>query len=363
MVGLAEEYTGIGETVEAAVLRVLRSGRYLLGEETRSFEREFARFVGVREAVAVGSGTAALAIALAAAGIGADDEVVTTPFTFFASVEAILLVGARPVFADIEGSGFNLDPAALAAACSAKTRAILPVHLFGRCADMAQIGTFAAAHGLAVIEDAAQAVGAVRDGRAAGASGIAGAFSFYPSKNLAAVGDAGCVTTDDAAIAERLRQLRNHGQDGGGVHRLAGTNARIDEIQAAVLRAKLPHLKRWNDCRARNAACYARWLADCPDLVLPSAGPEETPAWNQYTLRSPRAREIRRALAAAGVECRHYYPRPVYREPALRSLAATVRDCPNAERACAEAVSVPVHAELGAEAIERVCDAVRGALG
>jgi dTDP-4-amino-4,6-dideoxygalactose transaminase len=359
MVDLAAEYAEVGSEIEAAGLRVLRSGRYLLGPETRSFEAELARFVGVREAVAVGSGTQSLALALRAAGVGEGDEVVTSPFTFFATVEAILLAGAVPVFADIEPDGFNLDPAALPATLGAKTRAVMPVHLFGRCADMARITAFARDHGLAVIEDAAQAIGAQRNGRSAGSFGLAGGFSFYPSKNLGAVGDAGCVTTDDPELAARLRRLRNHGQEQGGTHLLAGSTARIDEIQAAVLRVKLPHLKRWNDRRARNAARYARNLSDCPELGLPTAELEEAPVWSQYTLRSPRAPELRAALARAGVECRHYYPRPVYREPAF---AAAAPHCPNAEHACTTALSIPIHAALTESEIDQVSEVIRNTL-
>jgi dTDP-4-amino-4,6-dideoxygalactose transaminase len=362
MVDLASEYAEVATEVEIAGLRVLRSGCYLLGPETRAFEAEFARLVGVREAVAVGSGTQSLVLALRAAGIGNGDEVITSPFTFFATVEAILLAGARPTFADIERDGFNLAPEDLEARRTAKTRAVMPVHLFGRCAEMSGIGEFARACGLVVIEDAAQAVGADRDGRAAGSFGLAGGFSFYPSKNLGAVGDAGCVTTDDPEFALRLRRLRNHGQERAGAHLLAGSTARIDEIQAAVLRVKLPHLKRWNDRRAQHAARYERNFTDCADLSLPTAELAETPAWSQYTLRSPRAEEIRAALTRAGIECRHYYPRPVYREPAFAALTPSAPNCPNAERACAEAVSIPIHAGLDASAIDRVSEVVRKTL-
>jgi dTDP-4-amino-4,6-dideoxygalactose transaminase len=363
MVDLAAEYAEVGEAVEEAALRVLRSKRYLLGPETAAFEAEMARLVGVRQAVAVGSGTQSLVLALRACGVGAGDEVLTSPFSFFATAEAILLVGAVPVFADIERGGFNVDSAALETRVTPRTRAIVPVHLFGRCADMSRICAFAETRRVSVIEDAAHAIGAVRDGRPAGSWGRAAGFSFYPSKNLGAVGDAGCITTDDPELALRLRLLRNHGQDPGGAHRLAGTTARIDELQAAVLRAKLPYLKRWNDRRARNAACYGRLLADCPDVVLPTVEPEETAVWSQFTLRSPRAGTIRRALADAAIECRRYYPRPVYDEPGFpRGTAAGEYRCPEAERACAEVVSVPVHAGLPVAAIERVCEVIRTAL-
>jgi len=364
MVDLAAEYEEVGAAVEAAALRVLRSQRYLLGPETAAFEAEMAALIGVREAVAVGSGTQALVLALRACDVGAGDEVLTSPFTFFATIEAILGVGAIPVFADIEAGGFNISPHSLEPLLTGRTRAVIPVHLFGLCADMPPIAAFADAHGLVVIEDAAQAVGAARGGRPVGAWGRAAGFSFHPSKNLGAAGDAGCVTTDDSDLSERLRRLRNHGQDSGGPHLLAGTTARIDEIQAAVLRAKLPYLKQWNDRRARNAGHYLRLLAECPDVTLPVVAPEATAVWNQFSLRSQRADTIRRSLTEAGIESRHYYPRPVYREPAFAGLGGSACDvpCAEAERACAEAVSLPVHAGLSTDEIARVAEVVRAAL-
>lgn len=360
MEDLAAEREVVGEAVDAAALRVLRSGRFLLGPETAAFEAAMAAAVGVDFAVGVASGTQALELALRACGIGPGDEVLTTPFTFFATIEAVLLVGATPVFGDVEAGWFNLDPQTLDARTTARTRAVLPVHLFGRCADMGPIADFAAARDLPIVEDAAQAIGAARGGRPAGAWGAAAGFSFYPTKNLGAAGDAGCVTTDDPELADRLRRLRHHGQDSVGCHTLPGTNGRIDEIQAAILRAKLPYLKRWNDRRARHAARYAQLLSDCPDVVVQTVGPAEIPVWSQYTLRSPRAGALRRALAEAGVETRHYYPRPVYREPgfarALRPTEGLLR--PEAERACAEAMSLPVHPWLPDGAVERVCEVI-----
>lgn len=363
MVDLAAEYADAGSAVEAAVLRVLRSGRYLLGPETLAFEAELARMVGVRQAVGVGSGTQALCLSLRACGVEPGDEVVTSPFSFFATVEAILLVGAVPVFADIEPNGFNIDPASLGSVVTARTRALVPVHVFGRCADMAAILSFARERDLAVVEDAAQAIGAMRAARPAGAWGHAAAFSFYPSKNLGAAGDAGCVTTDDPELAERLRSLRNHGRTSRGQHLAVGTTGRMDELQAAVLRAKLPYLKRWTDRRASHAACYQRLLAGCPDLVTPSTGPEETPVWSHFTLRSRRVESLRRALAEAGIESRRYYPRPIYREPGfLRAGLAEVSACPRAERACHEALSIPVHPGLSASDVESVSAAIRSTL-
>jgi dTDP-4-amino-4,6-dideoxygalactose transaminase len=362
MVDLGADGTEAGPSVEAAVLRVLRSGRYVLGPETAALEAEIARRVGTRFAVGVGSGTDALALALRALGIGPGDEVLTTAFTHFATVEAILLAGARPVFADVERGQFGIDPARVARALSPRARAVIPVHLFGRCADVEHVLAVADAAGIPVIEDAAQAFGAARGGRCAGAWGRLGCFSFYPSKLLGGVGDGGCVTTDDAELAERLRALRSHGDARDGVHALAGTTSRLDSLQAAALRAKLPFLKAWIEGRARNAAVYREELAGRRGVRLPEAGPGEEPVWSQYTLRCADAPRVRAALTRAGIEWRHYYPRPAAAQPALGRLRAPAGSFPEAERCCAEAVSLPIRASLPPEAIREIARVVRGAL-
>ena len=360
---LAAEWAEVGPAVEAAVLRVLRSGQYVLGPETAAFEAELAALVGTRFAVGVGSGTEALVLALRAVGVEAGDEVVTSPFTYFATVEAILWAGARPIFADIERDGFLLDPERLAAALGPRTRAIVPVHLFGRCAEMAGIRALADERGVAVVEDAAQAIGAERDGRAAGAWGRAGCFSFYPSKNLGAAGDAGAVTTDDEELAARLRLLRSHGSGRArDRHELVGTTSRLDSLQAAVLRAKLPHLGRWSAARAGHAAYYDEALRGLPGLVLPGAGPGERHVWNQYTVRCRNAEGVRQALSQANVEWRHYYPLPAYRQPALGKERLPEGTCPEAERACTEAISLPIYPALPPAARDRIAEAVRAAL-
>lgn len=362
IVDLDAEYEEIGDAVEQAVLRVLRSRRYILGPETEAFEQALAAFVGVRHAIGVGSGTEALSLSLRALGVGPGDEVVTSPFTFFATVEAIVYTGARPVFADVEPGGFNLDPAGLAAAIGPRTRAVIPVHLFGRCADMPRIREIALRAGVPVVEDAAQAIGASRAGRKAGAWGAAGCFSFYPAKSLGAAGDAGAITTDDPELARRLRTLRFHGQAAGKGHVMMGTTSRLDSIQAAVLLAKLPHLERWLAERAAHVAHYRERLSGCRDVHLPELAPDEQPAWSQFVLCSPRAAVIRRALDAAGIEWRHYYPRPVYREEAFGADALPAGTCPQAERACEESISVPIYPRIPDEAVERVCTVIRGAL-
>jgi dTDP-4-amino-4,6-dideoxygalactose transaminase len=363
MVDLAAEWAEAAPAVEAAVLRVLRSSEYVLGPETRAFEAALARRVGTRFAVGVGSGTEALELALRALGVGPGDEVVTSAFTHFATVEAILRAGARPVIADVEPGGFGIDPEGVAAALGPRTRAVVPVHLFGRCADLIRVGAVAAAAGVAVVEDAAQAFGAVRSGRRAGAFGRLGCFSFYPSKILGALGDAGAVTTDDAELASRLRRLRSHGAARDGEHELAGTTSRLDSIQAAALRARLPFLDRAIEGRARNARAYARELGGCPGLVLPGSPAGERVVWSQYTLRCADAPRVRAALEAAGIEWRHYYPRPACAQPALGGLRRRAGDFPEAERRCAEVVSLPIRASLAPDAIREIARVVRAALG
>lgn len=359
---LAAEYAVAGRAIEEAVVRVLRSGEYVLGPETRRFEAEMAELVGTRFAVGVGSGTEALALALRAVGVEAGDEVVTTPFTFFATIGAILQLGAKPIFADIESEGFNLDPASIEEVITRRTRAIVPVHLFGRCADMERITAIARAHSIPVIEDAAQAIGAARDGRRAGAWGTVGCFSFYPSKNLGAVGDAGCVTTDDAEVAKRLQLLRTHGSSDGEWHGLVGTNSRLDAIQAAALRAKLPYLKDWTERRVRNATLFADELRGCENLLLPVPARGEEPVWSHYTFRCRRMAPLRAALRRNGIEFRRYYETPAYLQPALGDARLPSGSRPETERACTEAVSVPVRWSCSAEQIREIAGVIREAL-
>lgn len=363
IVDLLAEYEEVAPALEEAVLRVLRSGRWVLGPETEALEADIAAFVGARHAVGVGSGTDALILALRALGVGPGDEVVTTPLTFFATIEAIAHAGATPVFADIERGGFNLDPRRVEAVLTPRTRAILPVHLFGRCADMEALRALADPRGIPLVEDAAQAIGSSRAGRRAGTWSALGCFSFYPAKSLGGAGDGGCVTTDDADLARRVRTLRAHGLEGDAGHVAMGTASRLDSIQAAVLRVKLPHLEKWLAQRSAHVEQYRAALADCADVALPSWGADEQPAWSQYVIRSPKAPAIRTALDAADIEWRHYYPRPAYREAALGDARLPEGHCPEAERACAEAVSIPIYPRMSAEAVDRVCGVIRSAVG
>lgn len=359
MLDLGAEWAEVGADVERAVTRVLRSGQYILGPETVAFEQELAERVGSRFCVGVGSGTEALWLSLLALGIGPGDEVITSPFTYFATIEAILWTGATPVFVDIEADSFGLDPARVAGAIGASTRVILPVHLFGRCANVPRLTALADGSNLALVEDAAQAIGAVRSGRHAGAYGIAGCFSFYPSKNLGAAGDAGCVTTDDAAFAEKLRLLRTHGSRQRDRHERVGTTSRLDAVQAAVLRAKLPHLDRWTRRRAEHAARYGERLGGVPGIDLPCVAAGETHAWNQYTVRCHRAEVVRAALDAAGIEARHYYPLPAWKQPAAEGRVRIGSACPETERACREVISLPIHPFLADDTVDEIADVVR----
>jgi len=361
MVDLAADRAEAGPAVEAALHRVLASGEFVLGPETAAFEVEVATRVGTRFAVGVGSGTEALTLALRALGVGRDDEVATTAFTHFATVEAILQVGARPRFVDVEPGGFGMDPAALEATLSPRTRAVVPVHLFGRCADVLRLRAAADAAGLPLVEDAAQAFGAARGGRSAGAWGRLGCFSFYPSKTLGALGDAGCITTDDPELALRLRLLRSHGVGPDQRHAIAGTTSRLDSLQAAALRAKLPFLKGWIEGRIRNARIYREELGACPGVWLPAEAPDEEIVWSQYTLRCADALRVRRALASAGIEWRHYYPRPAAAEPALAGLRSAPGSFPEAERRCEEVLSIPIRSTLAPQTIREIARVIRSA--
>jgi dTDP-4-amino-4,6-dideoxygalactose transaminase len=348
--------------LEAAARRVLASGSFILGAEVAAFEREAAAAFGAAHAVGVSSGTDALLVILTAAGVGPGDEVVTTPFSFFATAGAIARVGARPVFADVDVETLNLDGEAACARLGPRTRAVLVVHLFGRVAFDARLTAACADAGVALLEDAAQAAGAyaVTGGarRPVGSLGRAAALSFFPSKNLGACGDAGLVLTGDAALAERARSLRSHGARGKHHHVEIGGNFRLDEIQAAFLRAKLPHLPRWNERRRAIAARYRAALDGLP-LALPPADPGCV--WHQFVVRVPGRRDQLAAhLGARGVATAIYYPRPLHLQPALAWLGHRPGDFPRAEQAAREVLALPMHAQLTDEAVDRVSDAVRG---
>lgn len=361
------EYAELREELETALLEVAASGSYVLGPAVERFEAEVAEYLGVAHAVGVGSGTDALLLALRALGVGAGDEVITSPFTFFATAGAIVHAGATPVFADILPDTFDLDPEAAEAAVTSRTVALLPVHLFGQMADMERLGAVAERHGLAVVEDAAQAIGAWQEGSSgrvgAGAAGNAGCFSFYPTKNLGGLGDGGLVTTDDPELAERVRRLRVHGRAGGGYRHLeVGYNSRLDALQAAALRVKLGRLEEWTERRRANAAAYDEVLGERDDegtLLPPAVRPGNRHVFHQYTVRCGDRDATAAGLEAHGIGHAVYYPVPLHRQEALAHLGHREGDFPAAERAARQVLSVPVFPGLRAEERERVAAALR----
>jgi dTDP-4-amino-4,6-dideoxygalactose transaminase len=336
----------------AAASRVLASGRFILGPEVAAFERELAAALGVAEAIGVSSGTDALQALLLGAGVGPGDEVVTTAYSFIATAEAIVRVGARPVFADVDPATLNLDPRAAAARFGRRTKAVLVVHLFGRPAELGPLRDACARAGVPLLEDAAQAIGA-----AGVASGRAAALSFFPAKNLGGFGDGGAVITNDAPLAETIRQVRNHGAVEKTRHDRLGGNFRLDELQAALLRVKLPHLPRWTGARRRLAALYRDRLAGLPVGLPP---PDAGSVWNQFVIRVPGERRaaLRRHLDARGIDSAGYYPIPLHLQPALAFLGHRPGDFPNAERAAEESLALPIYPGLAETAIARVASAL-----
>lgn len=340
----------------AALDRVLASGRFALGEELAAFESALAEYCGTTQAVGVKSGTDALILTLRALGIGRDDEVVTASFTFFASVEAIMQVGARPVFADVEPKTFCLSPDACAAALTAATKAILLIHVFGHCANIECFQSLCEEHNIALVEDAAQALGAAWNGRKLGSLGTAGTFSFYPTKNLSALGDAGAIVTSDGELANRLRRLRSHGRDATGRHATLGYNSHMDELQAAILHAKLGHL----DAElARRRELAARYDAELPAEVRRVRGADGCLSnYHQYAIRTDHRDEFRQFLFDQGIGTGDYYRVPAHNEPAA-AAAGPFPSLPETERACKEVVTLPIRPSLTDEQQKTVIDAIR----
>ena len=359
-VDLGAQYRSIKPEIDAAIARVLDSAQFVLGPEVEAFEREFAAFCGTAHGVAVNSGTSALHLALLAADIGPGDEVITVPFTFVASVAAIDYTGARPVFVDVDDRSLTMDPSAIEAAITPRTKAIIPVHLYGQTADMDPIREIASRHGLTVIEDAAQAHGATYKGRPAGSLGDLGCFSFYPSKNLGAYGEGGIVVTDRDDYAARIRLLRDWGQDSKYHHAVRGFNARMEGFQGAILRVKLRHLPAWTDARRQHAARYHALLADA-GLRLPGEMPYATHVYHLYTVRSGGRDDLRAALAADGIHSGLHYPIPVHLQSAYADLGYSRGDFPVSEQAADEVLSLPMFPEMTGEQIETVAASVRRA--
>jgi dTDP-4-amino-4,6-dideoxygalactose transaminase len=362
LLDLKAQYAAFQKEAGLAIERVLDSQYFILGPEVKAFEERAAEYCGVRHAVGCASGSDALLLALLALEIGAGDEVLTVPFTFFATAGAIVHAGAKPVFVDIEPGTFNMDTRQLAEALDRhpKARAILPVHLYGGCADMDAIRDVARARGIAVIEDAAQAIGSEYKGHRAGGLGDLGCFSFFPSKNLGAFGDGGMVTTNDDRLAERLRALRVHGSREKYIYEWVGLNSRLDALQAAVLRVKIEYLDAWTEGRQRNAAHYTQKLKELgAPVITPQAASYQTRhIYNQYTLLCPRRDELRQALAAQSIGTEVYYPLPLHLQKCFADLGYKNGDFPVSERCAREALSLPIYPELAPEDLDRVAEAV-----
>jgi dTDP-4-amino-4,6-dideoxygalactose transaminase len=364
LLDLQGQYRPLRDEILAAVARVCDSQRFIGGPEVESLEREIAASIGVPHAVGLSSGTDALLVALMALGIGPGDEVIVPTFSFFATAGCVSRAGATPVFVDIDPATFNMDPAAAAAAITPRTRALIPVHLYGQCADMDPLLALARTHGLAVIEDAAQAIGATYKGRPAGAMGQAGCFSFFPSKNLGAFGDAGLLTTTDAALAHEVALLRNHGAEPKYFHQRIGGNFRLDALQAAVLRIKLPHLARWTAMRQANAARYDALFAGsgaADRIRLPHRAADRTHIFNQYVIRVPKRDAVRAQLDRAGIGTEIYYPVPFHLQECFASLGYRAGAFPHAEAAAAETLALPIYGELTEAQQREVVGAVAAA--
>lgn len=366
ILNLVQQYADIAAEVNDVVLKVLASGGYIGGSHVLGFEQQFAAYTGVSDCVVCNSGTDALYLALRALDIGTGDEVITSPFSFFATAEVISAVGAKPVFVDIDAQTFNLDLTQLASAISDRTKAIIPVHLYGQPVDMTALMAIAASHQLATIEDCAQSTGALWAGQKVGSIGHIGCFSFYPTKNLGACGDGGAVTTNDPAIADKIRMLRNHGEKNRYYHEAIGVNSRLDAVQAAILQVKLRYLDTWNQQRQAIAARYSRYLSQIPGIIIPQELPEGKGVWNQYTIRLKTGEElgariegnyrdeVRQLLQQRGVGSMVYYPLPLHLQPVYNSLGYQAGQFPVAEQACQEVLSLPIFPELTIEQQQQV---------
>jgi len=351
-VDLQAQYRSIASDVNAAIQGTIERGDFILGEELNLFEQDFARYIGTKNAVGVGSGLDALEMALRAYEIGPGDEVITAANTYIATALAILAVGARPILVDMDAN-YNIDPALIEAAITPRTRAIMPVHLYGQPADMEEISGIAKRRNLVVIEDAAQAHGAMYGGRRAGCIGHCAAFSFYPAKNLGAYGDGGMVVTNDDAIAEKIRRLRNYGQRVKYVHTSVGTNSRLDTMQAAILRVKLRHLDKWNAARAEHAAAYNKLLSGAP-CVAPQIAPKRTHIFHLYVIQVEKRDEVQKALGSRGIGTGIHYPIPIHLQEACVNLGYKPGSFPATERVASRILSLPMYAEMSAEQQEYV---------
>lgn len=361
LVDLKAQYATIKPEIEAAVARVLADTSFIMGPEVKAFDEEFAAWIGAPHAIGVSSGTDALHLVLRALGVGAGDEVITSAMSFVASAEAIVMAGATPVFADIDPRTCNIDPASIATRITPRTKAIMPVHLYGQPADMDPILELAKRHHLPVVEDAAQAHGAKYKGRPVGTIGDAGCFSFYPGKNLGAYGDAGAITTTRADLAEKLRMLRDHGRRSKYEHLIDGYGNRIDALQAAILRVKLRHLTAWTTARQQIAAAYTTALSAAG--IAPAFVPTwAEPVWHLYVIRVNERAAVQGALKAAGYESGVHYPIPLHRQPVYHRLGYAAGSLPVAERAAEEVLSLPIYPEMPGEVPAGVTKVLTGTM-
>ncbi|MBE9209837.1 DegT/DnrJ/EryC1/StrS family aminotransferase [Nostoc sp. LEGE 06077] len=369
---IKQQYVTIEAEVSAAVLEVLASGRYIGGPIIESFEQQFAAYHGVTNCIACNSGTDALYLALRGLEIGAGDEVITTPFTFIATAEVISAVGAKPVFVDIDINTFNLDLRQIAAAVTPKTKAIIPVHLFGQPVDMTELMAIANTHNLVVIEDCAQSTGAIWENQKVGSLGHIGCFSFYPTKNLGGCGDGGAITTNDPELAAKMRVIKEHGQINRYYYEEIGVNSRLDAIQAAILQIKLRYLDNWNQQRQAIASYYQQFLKQIPGIVVPEELPGGKSVWNQYTIRivsesrngasASRRDWVKNQLQERGVNSMVYYPYPLHLQPVYQHLDYKPGQLPVAEQTCHEVLSLPMFPELTTPQQDQVIYALKDCL-
>jgi len=364
MLDLVAQYNAIRDDVLPVMMRVIETQQFIMGPTVPQLESEIARLSHAKHGIGCASGTDALLLPLKVLNLKPGDEVITTPFTFFATAGTIHNAGGKPVFVDIQPDTFNIDPAAVKRAITSRTRAIVPVHLYGQMADMLELMSIAQARGLKLIEDAAQAIGARRkiDGewRMAGELGWVTGYSFFPSKNLGAWGDAGMMVTSDDAAAARLKKLRLHGGVKQYYHEEVGTNSRLDSLQAAILLAKLPHLAAWSAKRREHAAYYTKALADVPQVKPPVVDPANEHIFHQYTLRAERRDELQTHLKKEGIGHAVYYPVPLHRQPCFEHLGLQDGSLPQAEQASREVISLPIYPELTRAQLDRVLDAIHG---
>lgn len=359
-VDLVRQYSTLQKEMDEAVLKVMQKGSFILGENVREFEREFASYIGAKYGLGVGSGTDALHIALEALGIGPKDEVITVSHTFVATAYSIIHAGTTPVFVDIDPETYTINPELIEKAITPKTKAILPVHLYGQPANMTNIMEIAKKHNLRVVEDVAQAHGAKFQGQTVGTFGDIGCFSFYPGKNLGAYGDGGLIVTNDEAVAEKVRMLREYGQKAKYHHEIVGYNSRLDEMQAAILRIKLRHLEAWNENRRRNAKLYDEQLSDLPmSITTPKVAKDRTHVYHLYVIRAKQRQLLQDFLSQVQISTGIHYPIPVHKQPACVNIVKQGSKLTITEQIVGEILSLPMFPELKQEEIQFVCDNIK----